>query len=74
MNAKRNKMVRALAAVLAGGSLMGACEARLKDSVIQGSQAFLFSSLAASQGILLCLFTPDDPQCQALLSDANGGD
>ena len=69
----RGKVVRALVAVLAGGSVMGACEARLKDSVVQGSQAFLFSSLAASQSILLCSFTPDDPGCEALLSDANAG-
>ena len=69
----RSKVLRTLAAILAGGSVMGACEARLKDSFIQGSQTYLFSSLASFQGVLLCSFTPDDPQCQALLSDANTG-
>ncbi len=34
-----------LAAVLAGGSLFGACEARLKDAVVNGSKDYLAALL-----------------------------
>ena len=43
--ARRSRLAMSLAAALAGGSVFGACEARLKDAVVNGSKDYLAALL-----------------------------
>ncbi len=36
---------RTIVAALAGGSLLGACDARVRDAFVQGSKDYLFNTL-----------------------------
>ncbi len=46
---------RTLTAALAGGSLFGACEVRLKDAIVGGSKDYV-SSLLSNENVLPILF------------------
>lgn len=48
-----------LTAALAGGSLFGACEVRLKDAIVGGSKDYL-SSLLSPENVLQVLFPESD--------------
>jgi len=48
-----------LTAALAGGSLFGACEVRLKDAIVGGSKDFL-SALISPDNVLQLLFPESD--------------
>ena len=55
-NQRRLRKVRwTLAAALAGGSLFGACEVRLRDAIVGGSKDYL-SSLLSPDNVLQLLF------------------
>lgn len=45
----RSKLVRILAAALAGGTVLTSCDSRFKQSVVGGSQQYLFGILNAEQ-------------------------
>ena len=45
----RSRLVRILAAALAGGTVVTSCDSRLKQSVVSGSQQYLFGFLNAEQ-------------------------
>jgi hypothetical protein len=48
-----------LTAALAGGSLFGACEVRLRDAIVGGSKDYL-SSLLSPDSVLQLLFPESD--------------
>jgi hypothetical protein len=43
--ARRTKIARTLAAALAGGTLLGTCQTRFRDSVVGASRDYLLSTL-----------------------------
>ncbi len=48
--ARRTRLSAAIAAALAGGSLLGTCEMRLRDAVVDTSKSFLCTTIG--EGIL----------------------
>ena len=56
---KRSKIAKTMVAALAGGSLLGTCDTRVKDSVVQGSTQFLFSTVLNPTAVVQFLFPED---------------
>lgn len=56
----RSRLAATLAAALAGGSLLGTCQARFRDAAISGSKCYFFG--VRSPGSIPCdsLFDPTD--------------
>ncbi len=67
---RRSRLAVALAAALAGGSLLGACQARFRDAVINGSKCFFFG--VRSSGSVACESLVDPTGILELLLDGAG--
>ncbi len=67
---RRSRLTVTLAAALAGGSLLGACQTRFMDAVISGSKCFFFG--VRSPGSISCDSLVDPADIVQLLLDGAG--
>ena len=61
-----------IAATLAGGTLLGTCQGRIKDGVVAGSESFAFVLLDPSEGNDFFLFRDVWDSAFGLTSNEDG--
>lgn len=60
--ATQSKIAKTLAAVLAGGTILGTCQTRFKESVVSGSRDYLLYTLLDPANIVQLIMEVDDTE------------